>query len=244
MHKLNNIALCVVLESGKNVWERIASPLDGVERFYRSRADGVQLGFSDAVGIREQFMSITTEAQALEFLNGAGVFEGHREDCQLGWTLDHFRVWQEFFAELAKELPERWHELMYRATVKHPEVSFIRALMDVHGSDHLLDFPARVPLTAANDPKRHLVIRTRSVVKAIIASIRFDSLRGAKFRVCARNDCFQFFEPKTAHARKYCTTRCAHTDSQRRSREKQNKGRKKKRTESAKPYAVEARNQD
>lgn len=54
--------------------------------------------------------------------------------------------------------------------------------------------------------------------RAIAAAITIDLLREIEFKLCARKDCGVPFEIRSKHERMYCTQRCAHLESVRKSR--------------------------
>ena len=185
--------------------------------------------YMDGRQLRDRFMRLKTDEDFLNFLNDSGVFirttklfgsHKHR-----GWQFADFRAFQKLFAALAKRAPATWEE--YSITTLMPEL-----------------FPTWEPIEISwlvNDPvgysirfqwkgeeprdwygaKQMAVIETFDVVSTIMVTIELDHLRGAKFGVCARHDCPQFFEITSRHKRKYCSSGCAHLVAVRRVRKRQ-----------------------
>jgi DNA-directed RNA polymerase subunit RPC12/RpoP len=52
------------------------------------------------------------------------------------------------------------------------------------------------------------IVRVRTALDAMIASVQIDKMRGVKSKYCA--ECGKEFSLTSAHERKYCTKRCAH----------------------------------
>jgi len=67
--------------------------------------------------------------------------------------------------------------------------------------------------------KAHVIVD--HAFPAILATVQFKLVQGAKFKVCARKDCRLPFEVASRHKRRFCTQYCAHITSlrQRRSAE-------------------------
>ena len=74
------------------------------------------------------------------------------------------------------------------------------------------------------------VVECESIMDALAASVQIDLVRRAKYRKCTRQDCQVVFSVTSRHKRKFCTQYCGHLVSLRRSRRKQHRIKKKRKT--------------
>jgi hypothetical protein len=194
-------------------WEGIELPGPPPEQVY-----------FDALKLREEFMGLRTEQEFLHFLDQVGRFSPLAEAERIyGWQLRDFLGCQELLAQFAKRSPETWNQ--YAEKLMSPKVRFstrgiLAALQSA--SRHQIDFHwQRTPQIDWRGAKYLSVIQAKDVLSAILATIEIDHLRGAKFGVCVRSDCPNFFEITSRHKRKYCSMYCAHLESVRRTRKRQ-----------------------
>jgi len=68
------------------------------------------------------------------------------------------------------------------------------------------------------------IVRTRTVLNALIATVQVDALRGMQFRVCARVDCTNAPFAVAARQKIYCSSDCAHLVAVRESRRRAAEG--------------------
>jgi hypothetical protein len=170
--------------------------------------------FLDAWEIREDFLSLQSEADCLQFLNKVGRFSrsfGERGD----WDFNDFR-WQLVFREFLKRSPAMWYDYLVKLKTDEPGFNV-----------RLIHYEVAISMQASfrlrlkwRGPDSSAVVWVRDAVSAIIASIYVDHLRGLKFRFCARPDCRKPFEVTSRHKRKYCQQYCAHLESLRRKRKR------------------------
>jgi hypothetical protein len=67
-----------------------------------------------------------------------------------------------------------------------------------------------------SDTKAHVIVG--ETFPAILATVQFKLVQGAKFKICARKDCRLPFEVTSLHERRFCTQYCAHITSLRQRR--------------------------
>jgi hypothetical protein len=177
----------------------------------------------DGYAVREHFMSLRTPQDCMVFLNQYGRFSPlQKVDEQVGWTFTAVMKWQEVFAQLAKRSPDKWSD--YANSLMSPEHGpNIRGVIGaLNWSKNSITFQTNSSdIPAVKGAKYFGVIATNDVVSAIVTTLQVDHVRGAKFGVCARNDCPRFYEITTLHKRKYCSEACAHLETVRRLRKRQ-----------------------
>ena len=178
--------------------------------------------YLDGRAVRAQFMGLTTAESFLSFLNHVGMFISVKAEKLYGWRLKELIGCQRMFAQLAKLPPERWSS--YGETLMSPAANvplgIISALNRASHFKTQFRWGSSLP-KSWRMASGVAVIETEDVVSSILATLIIDHLRGARFGVCARRDCLQFFEIISRHDKKYCCQYCAHIESQRRTREKQ-----------------------
>jgi hypothetical protein len=170
--------------------------------------------------VLDDFMSLKTESDFINFLNQVGRFSSlDQVEKGQGWRLRELIACQTFFAELAKHPPESWNERAKRSVLNDSYAG--RAILNaiVMSTRYTIEF--RWTGSPAWNGAQHIaLIETKDVLATIVATIQIDHLRGAKFGICARADCPRFFEITSRHIRKYCSYDCAHLETVRRSRQK------------------------
>jgi hypothetical protein len=179
--------------------------------------------YFDGYAVREGFMELRNRVDCLEFLNRYGRFSQLREvDVHSGWTFNALMKWQEVFANLARLSLDRWPK--YADSLMTPEHGpNIRAVLGAltWAENSIIFRPNDLGLRTVKGAKYIGAIRTEDVVSTIFTTLQIDHVRGAKFGVCARKDCPQFYEITSQHERKYCGPGCAHLETVRRLRKRQ-----------------------
>lgn len=77
-------------------------------------------------------------------------------------------------------------------------------------------------------------VYTSSTISAILATIYFSSIVGIRFEECASETCSNIFEHNTNHDRRFCSTKCGHTQTTRERRRTARDKSKKRATKSRK----------
>ena len=218
-----------------NVWESQAGVRIHPKRFFESYkfplaetlARSVQF---EAWQVREEFLSLKTDEEFLDFLNRVGRFTSVKV---VGWVVtgqwgaDDFKSWQQMYLECLRRSPESWDQIVEE--VFGPKmIRFVRQILGVSRRFTLLfrwkDAQQRKWRSAQNIA----VLEARDVVTAILATMYLDHLHGTKFGFCHRHDCRMPYTIESKHNRKYCSQYCAHLESLRRMRERQRAARGKK----------------
>ena len=180
--------------------------------------------YMDGRQLRDRFMRLKTDEDFLKFLNDVGMFYSAPGMIGERWQVADFRAFQKLFAALAKRAPATWEQ--YAITTLIPElfptwepihISFL--LNEFIGHSIKFHWKGEEPRDWYG-ARQIAVIETFEAVSTIIVTIELDHLRGAKFGVCARHDCPQFFEITSRHKRKYCSPECAHLIAVRRLRKR------------------------
>jgi hypothetical protein len=171
--------------------------------------------YLDAWKVREEFLSLKSEADFLGFLNRVGRFSaGIAPDSGL-WDLQDLKGWQQVFREFLKSSPATWPNYLVTLAAAVPAFNVSLIAMEV---DVCLKSRLHMRLSW---PRRTAVIWVLEAVSAILVTIYIDHLRGLRFRFCARRDCRRPFEITSGHRRKYCEQYCGHLESLRRMRKRQ-----------------------
>jgi hypothetical protein len=176
----------------------------------------------DGQTVRESFMAIKGEEDALRFLNECGSFTSLADaESRHGWELRELLACQSLFGQLTTRPPSTWghyaQTLISPGSYLHPGM-----LNDIQRSaSHTVEFHWKDLRPVHWHGATHLaVIKTTNVVATILATIEIDHLRGATFRLCARPDCPRSFEITSKHNRIYCSQECGHLVSVRNTRER------------------------
>lgn len=77
-----------------------------------------------------------------------------------------------------------------------------------------------------NLPRPSIVITTTAFADAMVASVRIDELRGARFIKCKRKDCGVVFAAVGPRKRKFCEWGCGHLESVRNARARARHGKR------------------
>ena len=130
-----------------------------------------------------------------------------------GW----WRSWEQFHKEGAESAASIWELYdLFRGAVTSAPKGWL--------ADPRNDF-----FTLGVQPRAGVppyVLSVSGCELAIRATITIDLLNGAKFRICAREDCRTPYLVESGHPRKFCKQYCGHVVSQRKKRraEKRSKG--------------------
>lgn len=111
--------------------------------------------------------------------------------------------WQKLIREAMLVPAKEWKQLASKFDPNKVQVLFTPLAMS-------FDSQADVP---------RIVIRSKTSLQGIIASVHLDQSQGVQFKCCTRRDCGRPFAIKSQHERKYCSPQCAHLEAVRRSRE-------------------------
>ena len=163
--------------------------------------------------LRDRFLRLRRdEAELVEFLNLAGgwgtsggrilVYDG-LPPSQERFPVSEFWEWQDICRLLMTNPLAFWDDTCPR--------------LDQEKQAVLNDFTVRLQMTVANKRFR-AITEVTGTLRLILLSIFIDLLNHAKFRQCARPDCFAIFQIETRHRRIYCSQYCGHLESVRRNR--------------------------
>jgi hypothetical protein len=164
--------------------------------------------------LRDRFLRLHhDEAELLEFLNMAGgwgtspgagfLYDGRPPTPAERCPVSEFWEWQDTCKLLMTNPLAFWSEVYPRLDQAKREV--------------LNDFTVRLQVTVENK-RFQAITRVWGTLRLILLSIFIDLLNRAKFRQCARPDCFGIFQIETRHRRIYCSQYCGHLESVRRNR--------------------------
>jgi hypothetical protein len=154
----------------------------------------------------------------LEFLNSVGFFEP-ADHALPPLQVPKFAVAVPPRAmSRGKRLPFRFH-YVERTSAKHiwKMSKLVQYRLERHKELELGDFQLRF-LRVKGAPR--LVVTTTTFWDSLLLSVHVDRIKGAKMQKCERADCGIVFFASSGHARKYCSRRCAHNESVRKSRER------------------------
>src|ERR1017187_4483234 len=93
-----------------DVWESQAGVRVPPERFFESGLVR-PAGPFDAWKVRDEFLSLRTDQEFLDFLNKVGPFAGGGEFSGL-WAASDFKLWQEMFREFLKRSAASWDRVV------------------------------------------------------------------------------------------------------------------------------------
>jgi hypothetical protein len=155
--------------------------------------------------IREEFLNVSTETDAISFLCRCGPF---REEV-LETTMAHIPEWQEFFRHWmwAGSEPDG---------CKGPQLWMPVEDMD-SAEDARIGGVLKWSIFAPPDSKHvEAFVDCESALEVIGATIALDLLEGIRFEACGW--CKSLFEITKANGRQYCGPNCAHRAGQKRRR--------------------------
>jgi hypothetical protein len=221
-----------------NVWESQAGVRIRPKRFFESyRYPPVETLVRsvkfEAWQVREEFLSLKTDEQFLDFLNRVGRFVsikvyGWSVTGEGKWDADDFKSWQQMFRECLRRSPASWDQIV--EDVFGPKtVRLVRRTLFVSRRFTVLFRWKDAQQREWRSSQHIAVLEARDVVTAILATIYVDHLHGTKFGFCHRHDCRMPYKIESKHNRKYCSQYCAHLESLRRMRERQREARGNKR---------------
>ena len=205
----------------KSSWRANQSP-QGSERLMERWLSGSgpnALKPSDPWTLRDRFLRLhRDEAELLEFLNMAGgwatprgggvLIDGLPPTPAESRPVSEFWEWQDICRRLMTNPLAFWSDA-------YPH-------LDQEKKEALNDFTVRLQMTAENK-QFQAITRVWGTLRLILLSIFIDLLNRAKFRQCARPDCFGIFQIETRHRRIYCSQYCGHLESIRRNRRRKKK---------------------
>jgi hypothetical protein len=183
----------------------------------------------EAWKVRDEFLSLRTDQEFLDFLNRVGRF---MPSMGTGWVVtgqwdtDDLKVWQEIFREFLKRSPATWDRAV-EDVFKPGTVRLVRRILKTSNRFTLLFHWRGVQQVEWRSAQHIAALEARDVVTAILATIYIDHLHGTKFGFCNRHDCRRAYKIESKHIRKYCSQYCAHLESLRRMRERQRRKRRK-----------------
>jgi len=219
--KLPPISLSVMASGGYQVWNMWQSGKDFAFSSRRQRT--AKIGGSivrrvermpvslDAWEIRDRFLAIKNEDDALRFLNETGPFyplariKG-RKQSKAELLLSDLKLCQEMIRDNlttrggTKKFPKEW-----RAYETTENLRFLIA----HGPYG--------PVA---------IMRCENGLAAVWASVFMDEAAGAEFRRCQREDCQNVFKRESKHDTRYCSYRCGHLVAVRKDRARKKNRRK------------------
>jgi hypothetical protein len=218
-----------------DVWESEAGVRVHPKRFFESHrvppaealARSVQF---EAWQVRDEFLSLKTDQEFLDFLNRVGRFVSVKVGGWVvtgQWGADDFKRWQQMFRECLRRSPATWDHVVEK--VFRPKmIRFVRRILFVSRRFTLLLRWKDAQQREWRSSQHIAVLEARDLVTAILATIYVDHLHGTKFGFCHRHDCRMPYKIESKHNRKYCSQYCAHLESLRRMRERQRAARGKK----------------
>jgi hypothetical protein len=169
----------------------------GLAVFSSDLGNRAQGKFLPAWEIREEFLKITETEHLKQFLHKTGGF--HSEGFS-GLT-----EWQTIIAKMMTISPENWGRLLKDPTLAKGKVkAALSKIPQVHFQ--------------WSKGKPSLAFWTGFTLRAIVATIQVDHVRGARFSSCQRPDCHTVYQLESLHKRKYCSHECGHLESMRRTR--------------------------
>lgn len=194
----------------------------------------------DAWKLRERFLTLKTEDDALAFLNDTGHFsletsaipiEGEEPPKPQAYIfrLRDVLEWQPALRELMGRPPAKWGfsvdgDLTTQINPSEDGTDFqvvFGGILDTF--DPLQSFAILKHRTFAiqfrwKSGRHEAVIKVDNTLSALLLTIYVDHLRGLKYQFCARKDCGKPFAPPSAHKMKYCSWYCGHLVAVRKSR--------------------------
>jgi hypothetical protein len=174
--------------------------------------------------LRKEFLDVTQDLNAVvDFLNRNGMdwYPGASS-----WTEADFHGWQQFIRMALLRSPKRWVKLG-----RESGPAGGRMFQKLTGSLHVTCVPPEERpkglarehqehwLRLERESKKRVLLRfvPSSPLQAILGTVLADVIMATRFRVCARTGCGRIFKTQWRRE-KYCTPRCAHTQSMRDSR--------------------------
>ena len=171
------------------------------------RPDTVKVAFLDAWKMREQFLAIRTEQDALRVLNETGFL------YQLSRPRRGERPFLTLFSDLVL------CQEMIRDALVSPVLAHSRnEKFPQEWKKGLLN---NLPVDLREADGRYIArIDAPDAVFAMMATVKIDKAWGAEYRYCQREDCDRepVFRRKTQHDQKFCSYECAHLVAVRKNR--------------------------
>jgi hypothetical protein len=231
-----------VIGSHPQVWVGRRGPVS--QRFFEVSKPLGHRPYDHPWELRQEFLSLKTEQEVLDFLNRYGKFAptwtpaapivsddgSEQEQWEIvsgQWGFEDFMRWQAMFRCFLKLSPEKWKS----AAESIWPIKTFRLMRDVlrDASKLVIRFQWGASRFEWNWAPHVGVLHAEDVVTAMLATIYVDRLSGKKFGFCVRPDCRKYFEVTSKHKRKYCTPDCAHLQTVRRLRARRKRKLKKQR---------------
>lgn len=143
----------------------------------------------------------------------------------LSWPLDDWDVFAStvgYFGEpfISKMRFGLWQKLLREALIRPArEWKALESEIGLRGLTDQLTGPLKIGFVWDGNTPRAL-IRSKAVLRTIIATIQIDKLTGAQFKVCARYDCNNPPFRVEARHKIFCSPECAHLVAVRNSRQR------------------------
>jgi hypothetical protein len=178
-----------------------------------SGARGPVYGTADAWALRKDFLECPPEKWR-EFLDRTGYFADRT-------TEKDFTETQLLLKDALLTAPKKWHSLKKKFDPERVDLLLSQVAIR-------FDWDGKIPTAK---------LGKSSALGLIIASIQLDALKGAQFRLCARQDCKSApFKLGWRHDRIYCSPACAHLMAVRASRERERSEKVKKAAKKGKAW--------
>jgi hypothetical protein len=186
----------------------------------------------DVYALRDAFLAVKTECEALDFLIAAGGFRARYVDApedRLLWS--DFRHWQTVIRSIMSSGPLPDDVWFY-----DDEIDWI----DLHTDDEIIRLIAKAAAegervlsvhprclvigpdggSESTEARRRLraEIKVASLLEGMLATTFLDGLNGTEHRLCGLPDCQMLYEVNSKYERQYCSQPCARKASVRRRR--------------------------
>jgi len=186
----------------------------------------------DVYALRDAFLAVKTESQALEFLIAAGGFRSRYVDApedRLLWS--DFKHWQTVIRSILSSGPLPDGVWLYDFDInwidRDTGDEYIRrfAKAAAEGERVLSVHPLNLVIgpdggSASTEARRRLraEVQVASLLEGMLATTFLDGLNGTERRLCALPDCQKLYEVSSGRERQYCSQPCARKASVRRQR--------------------------
>src|SRR2546430_813069 len=109
--------------TAKKTFESKGARLAPENRFFAESKPWSQPVYLDPWSVREDFLTLETEADFLRFLNHVGRFSSPLFDRD--WELADFKGWQEVFRELLQRSPRTWNQYLNDLSLGTPRFNVL-----------------------------------------------------------------------------------------------------------------------
>jgi CGNR zinc finger protein len=156
----------------------------------------------DAREIKQKFLAIRSEQDALSFLEHTGAWANSRRQRV---AMKDLFGYQEWFKDLATQPLLQWK--LWSA--EQPD-------LDEWLSKNL---EVSIAFTKADGGEPVGRIECEYTFDAILSQLKLEKVCNSEYKRCERPDCLEVYKRESRHGRKYCSPRCAHLVAVRRSRQ-------------------------